>query len=69
MWNLFSRHIGAGQFLESPGPAFSIAVEHLSELPGKLIGSYKLLEQIGEGGFGVDFMAEQTQPVGRNVAL
>jgi eukaryotic-like serine/threonine-protein kinase len=31
--------------------------------------SYKLLEQIGEGGFGVVFMAEQTQPVRRKVAL
>ena len=39
------------------------------EGPGKVIGSYKLLEQIGEGGFGVVFMAEQTQPVRRKVAL
>ncbi len=36
---------------------------------GRLIGSYKLLEQIGEGGFGTVYMAEQTAPVKRKVAL
>src|SRR5262249_21782111 len=36
---------------------------------GTMIGPYKLLEQIGEGGFGVVFMAEQTEPVRRKVAL
>ena len=41
--------------------------ERACRLPA--IGSYKLLEQIGEGGFGVVFMAEQTQPVRRKVAL
>jgi WD40 repeat protein/serine/threonine protein kinase len=41
----------------------------LTERPGTVIGPYKLLEQIGEGGFGVVFMAEQTQPVRRKVAL
>src|SRR4029077_8069155 len=39
------------------------------EGPGTVIGPYKLLEQIGEGGFGVVFMAEQTQPMRRKVAL
>jgi WD40 repeat protein/serine/threonine protein kinase len=40
-----------------------------SERPGTVIGPYKLLEQVGEGGFGVVFLAEQTQPVRRKVAL
>src|SRR5262249_51305001 len=40
-----------------------------SERPGSVIGAYKLLEQIGEGGFGIVFMAEQQQPIRRKVAL
>jgi serine/threonine protein kinase len=39
------------------------------EKPGTEIGPYKLLQQIGEGGFGIVFMAEQTEPVRRRVAL
>jgi serine/threonine protein kinase len=39
------------------------------ETPGSVIGPYKLLEQIGEGGMGQVFMAEQTAPVRRKVAL
>ena len=37
--------------------------------PGTVIGPYKLLQQIGEGGMGTVFMAEQTHPVRRKVAL
>ena len=36
---------------------------------GTMIGRYKLLQQIGEGGFGTVFMAEQQEPVQRKVAL
>jgi len=48
---------------ESPKP------DILIERAGTMIGRYKLLEKIGEGGFGVVFMAEQVEPVQRKVAL
>ena len=41
----------------------------ISEGPGSLIGEYKLLQKIGEGGFGVVYMAEQRSPIVRKVAL
>jgi WD40 repeat protein/serine/threonine protein kinase len=41
----------------------------ITEKPGDKIGRYKLLEQIGEGGFGVVYMAEQREPLRRRVAL
>src|SRR5206468_5921742 len=41
----------------------------VTERPGTVIGPYKLLQQIGEGGMGAVFLAEQTQPVRRKVAL
>jgi len=41
----------------------------LGEGPGSRIGPYRLLQQIGEGGFGAVFLAEQEKPVARKVAL
>src|SRR5690349_16890074 len=45
------------------------AVVPITEKPGDCIGRYKLLQQIGEGGCGTVYMAEQTEPVRRRVAL
>jgi serine/threonine protein kinase/tetratricopeptide (TPR) repeat protein len=52
-----------------PLPGFETALTSIAERPGTVIGPYKLLQQIGEGGFGVLFMAEQIHPVQRRVAL
>jgi len=41
----------------------------ITEKPGSVLGPYKLLQQIGEGAFGVAFMAEQREPIKRKVAL
>jgi serine/threonine protein kinase/tetratricopeptide (TPR) repeat protein len=67
---ILAAHRDAGNFLDAPAPALSVALaDRGSEGPGMAIGPYKLLEQIGEGGFGVVYMAEQTEPVRRRVAL
>ena len=53
----------------SPRATVTFGHDRLSEGPGTRIGPYKLLQQIGEGGMGVVYMAEQEQPVRRKVAL
>ena len=65
----------AGEFFktrDAPSPTVIVAEASLSpsiEKAGDWIGRYKLLQQIGEGGMGLVYMAEQDQPVRRSVAL
>jgi WD40 repeat protein/serine/threonine protein kinase len=71
---LLATSAKVGSFLNRPAlgpgpPGATVAYSSPTEGPGTVLGSYKLLQQIGEGGFGVVFMAEQQQPVRRKVAL
>src|SRR5262245_31151197 len=59
----------AGEFFDGLKPSPAATLEAPQERPGTMIGRYKLLEQIGEGGFGVVYMAEQFAPIRRKVAL
>ena len=79
---LLSTHRDAGSFLEQTlsdvNDSVNVDVNALGpvladpppiEGPGTVIGRYKLLEQIGEGGFAIVFRADQTHPVRRAVAV
>jgi serine/threonine protein kinase/tetratricopeptide (TPR) repeat protein len=67
---LVADHFRAGEFLEKPVAVLAATIdEPAGEGPDTVIGSYKLLEQIGEGGFGIVYLAEQQYPVRRKVAL
>ncbi len=67
---LIADHFMAGDFLEDSPVTFADAIDRpVAERPGQVIGRYKLLQKIGEGGFGVVYMAEQREPVMRKVAL
>src|SRR5262249_11326298 len=69
--DLLNAHRQPRGFMAQPAPALVATIDQppATEAPGTEVGPYRALEQIGEGGFGVVFMAEQTQPVRRKVAL
>jgi WD40 repeat protein/serine/threonine protein kinase len=77
---LIAYHFQAGSFLEQPVQGLGVTSplpgtanvelnDACREGPGSHIGLYTLREQIGEGGMGLVFVAEQTQPLRRKVAL
>jgi serine/threonine protein kinase/tetratricopeptide (TPR) repeat protein len=79
---LVADHFRAGSFLQRPAAQLGATGDftpseegtdrdehHPAEGPGSVIGPYKLLEQIGEGGMGLVYVAEQQYPVRRRVAL
>ena len=69
---LLEGHARIGDFMEECPQTMSLrsrASLPAGEKPGDHIGRYKLLQQIGEGGCGIVFMAQQLEPVRRQVAL
>jgi serine/threonine protein kinase/Tol biopolymer transport system component/Tfp pilus assembly protein PilF len=67
---LLRAHDQAGFLPAYPSnPEVTLSAAPISECPGTIIGRYKLLEKIGEGGMAVVYMAEQTEPIQRKVAL
>jgi len=69
--SLLKAHEEAGKsFLKAPpGIDRTLDAGPVTEGPGTKIGQYKLLQLIGEGGFGAVYMAEQEEPIRRRVAL
>jgi serine/threonine protein kinase len=68
---LLAAHEKAGDFLKSPVIEPDVTLDDLPAIegPGTKIGHYELLELIGEGGMGRVYLAQQTEPVRRRVAL
>ena len=68
---MLAAHSRAEGFLGQPAVLgqMTTAFPPVTEKPGTMIGQYKLIEEIGEGGMGLVFMARQEEPVKRKVAL
>src|SRR6516165_8524494 len=68
---LLKAHQDPGRFMEHPAPVLIASTEEpwAVELPDTRIGPYRLREAIGEGGMGVVWLADQEEPVRRQVAL
>src|SRR4051794_3200067 len=67
---LLTAHGRTGSFMDRPAAGAETApCAPPAEGPGTRVGPYKLLQEIGHGGMGTVFMAEQEQPVRRTVAL
>jgi WD40 repeat protein/serine/threonine protein kinase len=67
---LLAQHEHAGSFLEAPAQSPVATIDQPGiERPGTVIGPYKLIEEIGEGGMGTVWMAEQSEPIQRRVAV
>jgi serine/threonine protein kinase/WD40 repeat protein len=68
---LLRAHTAPGPFMDHPTLTLAPGVEPITggERPGAMIGPYRLIQQLGSGGMGVVFVAEQVEPLRRRVAL
>src|SRR5215471_10263140 len=66
---LLVDHFRQDSFMRETAAQTAVSNPEGAEGPGSMVGPYKLLQVIGEGGCGIVYMAEQSQPIRRRVAL